>query len=80
LRIDYSKPNAWVKVTLGGKVFEKTNLLLKEGPKSWGGDIERDGWAVNVATGPRIRGWSWFTMANDRIDWRGYCELEGQID
>jgi len=76
LIVEYSKPRAWVRVTLGGKSFEKSNPLLSDGPKAWGGDIERDGWSVNVAMAPKIRGWTWFTMANDRIDWRGYCELQ----
>lgn len=75
LRIEYSKPREWVKVTLGGQIFEKTSPLLKDGPKAWGGEIERDGWSVNVAAGPQSRGWSWFTMADDRVDWSGYCEL-----
>ena len=59
---------------MGGQVFETSFRALSNGPKAWGGDIERYGWSVNVADGIN-RGWTWFTLANDRVDWHGYCEI-----
>lgn len=72
--IEYSMPRSWVRVTLGKRVFEATSEGYKIGPKSWGSDIERRGFSINVVTG-WSRGWTTFTLDDNRVDWKGYCEV-----
>lgn len=75
LEIEYSKPKAWVRVTFGGEVFEASHPMLKDGPLAWGGAGKNYDWDVNVVAGSGMRGWSWFKLADDRLDWKGFCEI-----
>ncbi len=70
-------PRSWVRVTMGKRVFEATYDGYKIGPKGWGSDIERNGFSINVVAG-KLRGWSTFTLNESRVDWTGFCEVEGR--